>query len=126
MNEQERMRLAQEGQIMEEKLKYLGRELEKLTMILVELEKAKGSLEGVEGGKESLINIGGDILIEAEVKSSKVIYPIGAGYYHKMDKTKAKERIEDAIKSIGETHKKIKEEVKKIEGELVNLLRRMR
>ncbi len=125
MNEQERAGLMREGQLLEDKLKYLGKELERLSLVLMELEKAKASMDGVKEGSTGLLPIGGEILIETKISSDKVMFPIGAGYYRKMTKEEAKEKINKVIENINNSYKKIKEEVKTSEDQLISLLKKV-
>ena len=125
MNEEEKSGLMREGQMLEEKLKYLGKELERLSVVLVELEKARASIEGVGNGNTALLSIGGEILIETKITSEKLVFPIGAGYYKKISKEDAKEKINKVVGKINDSYKKIKEEVKTSETQLINLLRKV-
>lgn len=125
LNDQRKMEIAQEGDRLEKKLKYLRSELEKLTLLLVELEKAKASLTAVKKDKESLLSIGGDVLISAKIQEDQILFPIGAGYYVKLEPIQATEKIDFGLSKIKETYKKINEEVKISETHLIELLRKV-
>ncbi len=125
MEDRERANLMEEGKLLEQKLQYLGKKLEELTMVLMELGKAKESLKGVKEGNEGLIPIGGEILVESKFISEKVVFPIGAGYYMKMSKEDAEKKIDKLVEDINVRYKRIKEEVMKSETELIDLLRKV-
>ena len=124
MDEKEKAQIAREGQMLEGKLKYLKAELEKLTLTLVELEKAKATINGAKVNEEALVPIGADIMMAVEVKDEHVLVPLGAGYYVRMKKEDALKKIDEGLERLKEVYNRINEEVKASEGQLIDLLRR--
>ncbi len=120
---EERAELIRRGQILESKLKYLSNELEKLGLIMIELQKAKASISSLEKGNETLVGLGGDVLGIFNVSEIKFFFPLGAGYYLKVGREEALERVEKMLNSIEDNHKRLREEIKKSEKELVELIR---
>ena len=121
--EKERADLIRQGQLLENQLKVLRARLEQLTLALLQIEKAKASATAVERGKEMLLPIGADVLIEATAKSESFYLPVGAGYYIKVGKDKIVDKMELLERKIREEYDKINEEVKKAEDKLVGLIR---
>ena len=96
------------------------RELEKLMMSLVELNNSVMTMKGLEAG-EGLVPIGGGAFLKANLEGKDAIIPIGAGYMKEYSVKDASAEIGKRVKLTENAIKKMRDELGKIDKEMVKL-----
>jgi len=119
--------LEERAKFLDARLRMLRESLERTGQAMMELEIAKnGILEMEKGGKEVIMSMGSGVMAKAKLTGNEAITPIGANYFAALPHKKAIERIEKHIISARSNQEKISEEVRKVEKDLVGLLKEAR
>ncbi|MBN2478053.1 hypothetical protein JXB01_02065, partial [Candidatus Micrarchaeota archaeon] len=92
MDDEEQQRLLYEAELSRQQLGMIKNEIEKITLTIIDLTNASKTVEGLSKSS-SLVPIGGNSFIEADVVSEKVLVPIGGGYILRMEKESAKQEL---------------------------------
>ncbi len=127
MNEQQNQidsALSQQAMILDQKLKYLHTELQRISTLLIEFEKVKLAANNLKED-EVIINVGAGVLVKARIESSNFLYPIGAGYYISLPKDLVSKRIDEQLESAKKNNDMIRVEIKKLENELIELMKKV-
>ncbi len=118
--------LAERATILDQRLKILKADLEKIAALLIEFEKAKASIKGFMENDDSYVQVGAGIMVKAKINKDEVLVPVGAGYFIKTSPEKAIKKIDELIELTHKNHDKINEEVKKAERELIDIMKKVR
>ncbi len=118
--------LAERATLLDQRLKILKADLEKIAALLIEFEKAKASIKGFMESEDSYVQIGAGIMVKAKINKDEVLVPVGAGYFIKTSPEKAIKKIDELIELTHKNHDKINEEVKKAERELIDIMKKVR
>jgi len=116
--------LSQQAMILDQKLKYLHTELQRISTLLIEFEKVKLAANNLKED-EVIINVGAGVLVKARIESSNFLYPIGAGYYISLPKDLVSKRIDEQLESAKKNNDMIRVEIKKLENELIELMKKV-
>ncbi len=122
---QERQKMMYESYFYKQQLGALKKEMDKITLTMIDLTNASKTVKSLEM-KESLVPIGGNAFIETEIKSEKILVPIGGGYSIKMNKDHAVEEMDKRIESTKKVIEKLKTEYQRIMGKLSALDEQMK
>jgi prefoldin alpha subunit len=125
MDKQKEAELTYKAAVLDKRLKYLRNELEKVVLLMTEMEKAKLALK-IEKNAELLFPIGAGILGYATLKEKNFIFPIGGGYYIKLDAEETRKKIEENLEKTKQYYETINTEVKKAENELIEIMKEAR
>ncbi len=96
------------------------RELEKLMMSLVELNNSVMTMKDLAAG-EGLVPIGGGAFVKANLEGKDAIIPIGAGYMKEYSVKDASSEIDKRVKLTEKAVKKMRDELGKIDKEMIKL-----
>jgi prefoldin alpha subunit len=96
------------------------KELEKLMVSLMELNNSVLTSRGMGKG-EGLVPIGGGAFVRADLEGKGVLIPIGSGYVKEYSSKDAKAELEKRIGLTENAVKKMREELGKIDAEMVKL-----
>lgn len=118
--------LAKRAALLDQRLKLLRNDLEKIGVLLMEFEKAKASIEGFRENNESYVQIGAGIMVKANLNKNDILVPIGSGYFLKTDPKKAIEKIDKLIELTNKNRDKVSEAVKKAENELIDIMKKVK
>jgi prefoldin alpha subunit len=124
-NEKE-AQLAYRAQLLDQQLRHLRTELERIMLVLVELEKAKTAMQESKEEGEFTFQLGAGIMAKAMMQDEKFLVPIGGNYYIEMDKESSVKKIEDSIEKTRDYYDKINGEVKKAEQNLITIMKEAR
>lgn len=113
--------------MLDARLRGLRENLDRMAQLVMEFEMAKaGIIELKAGKKDTLVNVGGGILASAQMDNRHVLAPMGGGYYASLPPDEAMAKIEKLIASARKNQEIINDEVKRIEKDLVGLLKEAR
>jgi prefoldin alpha subunit len=113
--------------MLDARLRGLRENLERMAQLVMEFEIAKSGITELKAGKaDTLVNVGGGILAMAQMETKHVLAPMGGGYYASLLPDEAMGKIEKLITSARKNQEIINEEVKRIEKDLVGLLKEAR
>jgi len=115
--EQNRMQLNYELAVYKEQIQMIKRETERISLTTVDLTNALKAVEGLEDEK-ALVPIGGGALVRGSVEGKQVLIPIGAQYLMEMEKENAKVELEKRIEATKKAVSKLTEEFNKIASKL--------
>ncbi|RME78951.1 MAG: prefoldin subunit alpha [Methanobacteriota archaeon] len=118
--------LAYRASVLDQQLKQLRVELEKVMMVLVELEKARTSVKEMKEGEDMLFQVGSGVMARGKLVDAKYLVPAGGGYYVKMSKEEADKKIGESIDRTKDYYNKINAEVKNAEKSLISLMKQAR
>ena len=115
--------LVNRAKMLDAQLQMLKGEMQKIGLALIELEKAKTSLEKAREGDEFLFPIGKFVVGKAKLLSSKYLMAIGGNYYMEMDAAKALEKVNDYIAKTKKYSDDISLKTKEIEKALISMIK---
>jgi len=127
MDQQRQVALEEKARFLDSRLRMLRENLERTAQAMMELEIARNGVREMEkGNKEVMMNLGSGVMAKATIVSDNVVTPVGANYYAVLPYKKASDKIDKHILSARKNQDAINEEVKKVEKELVSLLKEAR
>lgn len=115
-NENE-MRLSYEAAVYKEQLRLLQGEMERISLTLMDMESAVRTLENLKT-EDSIVQVGGGAFIKANIYSSHVILPIGAGYLVEMERETGAFEMKKRVESTRKAVDRLKEEFTKVSVKL--------
>lgn len=119
--------IEERARMLDARLRSLRENTERMAQLIMEFEAAKAGIAEVKSGKkDAIINAGGGILIKARLESERVVAPMGAGYYASLTPEEALAKVGKLIESARKSQEAVNEEVRRIEKELVGLLKEAR
>jgi len=117
---QERQKLMYEGKVYEEQTRMISREMEKVTLTMLDLSNAFKTIENM-GDTNTLVPIGGNTFLEAKMQSDKVLVPVGGGYMIKMEKKKAQKEVERRVESTKKVMEKLNKEHENLVKKMIEI-----
>ena len=127
MDEERRAVIEEKARFLDSRLRMLRENLERTAQAMMELEIAKNGIREMEkGNKEVMMGLGSGVMAKAKITNDNVVTPVGSSYFAVLPYNKAVEKIEKHIVSAKSNQEKINEEVKRVEKELVGLLKEAR
>ena len=127
MDEEKRAVIEEKARFLDARLRMLRENLERTAQAMMELEIAKNGIREMEkGNKDVMMSLGSGVMAKAKITNDNVVTPVGSNYFAVLPYAKAVEKIEKHIVSAKSNQEKISEEVKRVEKELVGLLKEAR
>lgn len=115
--EEERQKLSYEVAVYREQLRLLQREMERITLTLLDLKNAEKTASNLKDGS-SLVPIGGGAFLNSEINSHTLLVPVGAGYLVQMGREEAARELARRIESTEKALHRLEEEFGGISGKL--------
>ncbi|MCK4319839.1 prefoldin subunit alpha [Candidatus Micrarchaeota archaeon] len=115
-----REELLVKGRQISEKQQVIARETDRLVKSLVDLRISFSTIEGAKEG-ESLVSIGGGALLKADVKTSRVLIPVGASYLLEFSPEDAKKEMQKRIEVTEQAVTKLTTEQERLNSQLISL-----
>lgn len=109
--------LSYEMAVYREQINMLKRETERVSLTALDLSNALKSVESLEKSN-SLVPIGGGVLIKASITDTKVLLPVGGGYLVSTTKESAIVELNKRIDSTRKAVEKLNDEFNKISMKL--------
>ncbi len=125
MLQNEEVKMNYEASVYKEQLRLLQGEIDRVMLSLLDLENASRTVENLES-KDSIVPIGGGAFIKANIYSTYVIVPIGAGYLVEMDKEVSAIELKKRTESTKKAIEKLKEEFVKISKKIQEISIKLR
>jgi prefoldin alpha subunit len=119
--------MEERARALDARLRGLRENTERMAQLIMEFEAAKAGVNEIKSGrKDAIINAGGGILVKAKLETGNVIAPMGAGYYAMIPPEEALAKVGKLIDAARKNQEAVNGEVKRIEKELVGLLKEAR
>ncbi|MGV8084751.1 MAG: prefoldin subunit alpha [Candidatus Bilamarchaeum sp.] len=109
--------LSYEMAVYREQINMLKRETERVSLTALDLSNALKTVESLEKNN-SLVPIGGGVLIKAHISETKVLLPVGGGYLIETSKEGATIELNKRIDSTRKAVEKLNDEFNKISMKL--------
>lgn len=109
--------LSYEMAVYREQINMLKRETERVSLTALDLSNALKTVESLEKNN-SLVPIGGGVLIKAHISETKVLLPVGGGYLIETTRENATIELNKRIDSTRKAVEKLNDEFNKISMKL--------
>lgn len=114
-----------EAAVYKEQLKLLEREIQRIQLTSVDLNTAAQTCKKLKS-EEGLVPIGGGTYINATIKSTKALVPVGANYLVELECSKAELELHKRVDAAKKASEKLRNEYKKIAEKLQALSTQLR
>ncbi len=118
--------LTMRASAVDRELKALRAEVERVGMALIDLERAKKTIQEAKEGAEFLFPIGKFIVGKGTLASQNFLVNVGGQYYLELPPEKALEKIEQYLAETKSYSERLNGQIKEAEKELISIIKEAR